>query len=131
MRERVAAARVGRLATVTAAGRPHAVPCCFAIEGETAYTAVDDVKAKSTLQLRRLDNIRHHPEVTLLVDHYEEDWSALWWIRLDGRAHVAPAGSAEHTTAAALLAEKYEQYASRPPPGAVIVVDIEAWRAWP
>jgi PPOX class probable F420-dependent enzyme len=131
MRDRAAVARVARLATTTGDGRPHVVPCCFAVEGDLLYTAVDDIKAKSTLELRRIDNVRLHPRVAVLVDHYAEDWSELWWIRMDGAARVVHRGSPEHAAALASLGSKYDQYRDRPPPGAAIVVEIETWRAWP
>ena len=127
MRRRLRDARVGRLATVTADGRPHVVPCCFVLDGDTVYTAVDDVKPKATPALRRLENIAANPATSLLVDHYEEDWSALWWIRVDGRATVHP----QHAEAIALVTAKYDQYRRRPPPGPVVVLEIERWRAWP
>ena len=130
MHDRLAAARVGRLATVTPSGAPHVVPCCFALDGDVVYTAVDDVKAKSSLALRRLDNLRAHPEVALLVDHYEEDWAALWWIRVDGLARTVGEES-ERARALDLLGQKYPPYADRRPPGAVIGLDIVSWRAWP
>ena len=131
MRRRVADARVGRLATVRPDGGPHIVPCCFAVSGEIVYTAVDRVKAKRTTELLRLGNVRRHSSVCLLVDEYAEDWSALWWVRVDGRAHVAERGSSEHRAATELLAEKYEQYRSGPPLGPAIAIDVAAWRAWP
>jgi PPOX class probable F420-dependent enzyme len=131
MRRRVAAARVARLATVDVKGRPHVVPCCFALDGETLYSVVDDVKAKSTRALRRLENIRIHPDVTLLVDHYEEDWSALWWVRLDGVARVLDDASPRHEAGTRLLVDKYEQYADASLSGPLIAVDITQWRAWP
>jgi PPOX class probable F420-dependent enzyme len=131
MRQRVAEARVARLGTVTREGHPHLVPCCSALDGEVVYTAVDDVKAKTTTALRRLENIRSRPAVTLLVDHYDDDWSTLWWIRMDGHARVVDAGSAEEATARRLLAEKYEQYRDRPMAGPVISIEITRWLAWP
>ena len=127
MRRRLADARVGRLATVTADSRPHVVPCCFALDGDVIYTAVDDVKPKATPALRRLANLAENPAASLLVDHYDEDWSALWWIRVDSRAAV----HAQHPHALDLLTAKYEQYRRRPPPGPVIVLQVERWRAWP
>ena len=127
-RGRVAKARVARLATVRADGRPHIVPCCFVLD-RLIYTAVDDVKPKATLRLRRLDNIADNPRVSLLVDHYSDDWSSLWWIRLDGRAHVA--SDKERVIALDLLAAKYEQYMRHPPPGPVVVIEIDTWRSWP
>ncbi|MDQ3889681.1 MAG: TIGR03668 family PPOX class F420-dependent oxidoreductase [Actinomycetota bacterium] len=125
---RVAHARVGRLATVDREGRPHLVPFCFAAEGETIYSAVD-AKPKHSQRLRRLENIREHPSVSILVDHYDEDWSRLWWVRLDGRAEVLEGGS-ERERALRLLEEKYEQYRARRPDGPVIAVRVEGRRAW-
>src|ERR671935_2729089 len=93
MRNRVAAARVARLATVDARGRPHLVPFCFVLDGEELLSAVD-AKPKATQRLRRLENVRANPAVSVLVDHYEEDWSRLWWVRVDGRAEVVESGGA-------------------------------------
>jgi PPOX class probable F420-dependent enzyme len=128
MRERVRDARVARLATVGPGGRPHLVPICFVLEGDVLYSAVDE-KPKRSKRLKRLENIRNHPEVTVLVDHYEEDWTRLWWARLDGRASVLDEGP-ERERALALLREKYEQYRSQPPRGPVIAVRVERWRGW-
>jgi PPOX class probable F420-dependent enzyme len=128
-RLRVADARVGRLATLTTDLRPHLVPCCFALELDTVYSAVD-AKPKSTWALRRLANVEAHPAVSLLVDHYEEDWTALWWVRLDGHGRVVDRGP-ERDRALGLLAAKYPQYRSDPPPGPVLAIDVERWRTWP
>jgi PPOX class probable F420-dependent enzyme len=128
MRSRVDRARVGRLATVDADGRPHLVPICFALDGEVLYSAVDQ-KPKRSRRLRRLENIRRNPAVTVLVDHYEEDWSRLWWVRLQGEARVLDDGS-ESERALALLAEKYAQYRREPPAGPVVRLDIREWRGW-
>jgi PPOX class probable F420-dependent enzyme len=129
MRRRVKDARVARLATVRSGGQPHVVPCCFVLEGDAVYSAVD-AKPKSTLVLQRLVNVQANPAASLLVDYYDEDWSTLWWVRLDGVAHVLDAGATrEH--ALDLLAAKYEQYRRRRPPGAVLALDITGWKAWP
>ena len=120
---------MARLATVTAAGRPHLVPCTFCLDGESAFTAVD-AKPKSTMALRRLDNVRANPWATLLVDHYDHDWSQLWWVRVDGPARVWEAGP-DRERALDLLAAKYPQYRATRPPGPVIEVRIERWRSWP
>ncbi len=125
MRARLTAARVGRLATVKPDGTPHVVPCCFALDGDTIFSAVD-AKPKSTLALQRLENIRAHPHASLVVDHYEDDWSQLWWVRVDGQARISNAPNAIE-----LLQAKYPQYAETPPPGAVVAIDITRWRAWP
>jgi PPOX class probable F420-dependent enzyme len=131
MRERVREARVGRLATVTGEGRPHVVPCCFVLAGDAAvvYSAVDG-KPKSTLELRRLANIRANPYASLLVDQYADDWSALWWVRVDGAARVVHEGG-ERDQAIAALTAKYDQYVGSPPRGAVVALDVSTWRAWP
>jgi PPOX class probable F420-dependent enzyme len=128
-RERVAGAPVGHLATVTAEGRPHLVPCCFVLAGDWIYSAVD-AKPKSTASLRRLANITVTPAVALLVDHYDEDWSDLWWVRVDGTAQVFESGARRHDAIAA-LAGKYRQYRETPPPGPVIAVEVTGWRWWP
>ena len=125
---RLAIARVARLATIDPDGRPHLVPIVFATDGETLYTAVDQ-KRKRSRRLRRIENARNRPDVTILVDHYEEDWSRLWWIRLRGRARVLDHGD-ERQRALALLTEKYPQYGQQPPEGPVLAVTITEAREW-
>jgi PPOX class probable F420-dependent enzyme len=129
MRRRVVEARVGRLATVTPSGLPHIVPCCFVLEGDTVYSAVDH-KPKSTFDLVRLENLRATGVASLLVDHYEEDWSRLWWVRLDGRGRVEEGGDTRER-ALGLLAAKYERYRQQMPAGPAVVIDVTTWRAWP
>lgn len=128
MRRRLSEARIGRLATVRENGRPHLVPCCFVVDGERLYSVVD-AKPKRTLALRRLDNVRANPGVSLLVDRYDEDWSQLWWVRADGRARVGD-DPGERARAVELLTAKYPQYRAAPPPGDLLVIEIEQWRAW-
>ena len=127
-RERLATARVAHLGTVDAEGRPHLVPCCFVLEEDTVYSAVDG-KPKRSPHLQRLANVRAHPDTTLLVDYYEEDWSRLWWVRVRGRGRVVT-DAVEADRARALLVAKYAQYRSRPPDGPVLAVEISEWRAW-
>jgi len=129
-RARFARAPVARLATVRADGSPHIVPVCFALApgSDTLVSVVDD-KPKRTTALRRLDNVRAHAAVSLLVDHYDDDWSRLWWIRVDGRAAVVDGGP-EHERAVAWLADKYHQYRDRVPAGPVLRVAIERWHEW-
>ena len=129
MRRRVGEARSGVLSTVTADGRPHAVPCCFVLTDDVVYSAVD-AKPKSTLALRRLDNLAANPAACLLVDRYDDDWSQLWWIRVDGTARVLTDGD-ERDHALDLLAAKYPQYQVIRPPGPVIALNITSWRSWP
>jgi len=119
---------VARLATVDAEGRPHVVPCCFAVDGDLVYSAVDQ-KPKTTQRLARLAHIAAHPAVGLVVDHYEDDWARLWWVRLEGRARLVEGGP-EWERAVALLVAKYAQYRAQPPTGTVIAVEIERRRSW-
>jgi PPOX class probable F420-dependent enzyme len=119
---------VARLATIDPDGRPHLVPIVFALDGDTLYSAVDR-KPKRSQRLRRIENARARPEVTILVDHYEDDWSRLWWIRVRGRARVLDDG-AERERALALLVEKYPQYRAEPPDGPVLAVDVADVREW-
>ena len=121
----VDAERVARLATVRADGRPHVVPVCFSLDGDTLYTAVDE-KPKSTRRLRRLANIEANPRVELVIDHWDEDWSRLWWVRLSGRARLV-----EHDARALeLLQAKYPQYRAEPPAGPFVVVTIDRRSEW-
>jgi len=119
---------VARLATVDPDGRPHLVPIVFALDGDTLYSAVDR-KPKRSTTLRRIENARARPDVTVLVDHYEDDWRRLWWIRLRGRARVLDDGD-ERERALELLAAKYPQYRDEPPDGAVLAVDVVETRGW-
>ena len=128
LHRRVAEARVARLATVDAEGRPHLVPICFVLESDTLYSAVDR-KPKRTAALKRLENIREHRQVAVLVDRYDEDWSRLWWVRLDGRARLVE-DERERARAVGLLAAKYEQYGREPPDGPVLAIEIERRRGW-
>jgi len=129
-RERFARAPRAHLATADAAGRPHLVPITFALVGEVIYSAVDDAKPKRTTALRRLANIAENPAVSMLVDHYDEDWSTLWWVRADGRARILDGEQAEAQAALSALAERYAAYRARTPPGPVIAVDVERWVSW-
>jgi PPOX class probable F420-dependent enzyme len=122
--ERLTAARVGRLATVTGDGRPHVVPVCYTLHQGRIVTAVD-AKPKATTALARLENVRATGRASLLVDHYEEDWSQLWWVRVDGPAEVL-----ESEAAIDALTAKYDQYVSARPAGPVIAITPERWRSW-
>jgi PPOX class probable F420-dependent enzyme len=128
MRRRLAGARIARLATTTREGTPHVVPICFALDGDRLYSAVDR-KPKKSLRLRRLANIAAHQRVSLLVDHYDEDWSQLWWVRVDGNAKLLSEGN-EMGHGLELLTGKYGQYLQSPPPGPVIRIDIDHWQSW-
>lgn len=128
-RELLSSARVARLATCNAAGRPHLVPIVFAVDGDVIVTAVDH-KPKRTTRLRRLANIAANPRVSLLADHYEDDWSQLWWVRADGSARVIERDEEEHAGAVTLLSERYEQYRDRPPEGPAVAITVSRWTGW-
>ncbi|MFI6795561.1 TIGR03668 family PPOX class F420-dependent oxidoreductase [Streptosporangium canum] len=127
-RARFRDARVARLATADARGRPHLVPVTFDLDGDTVAFAVDH-KPKRTTDLRRLRDIAANDRVCLLVDHYDDDWTRLWWVRADGRARVAGDG-ADRERALARLAERYPQYCDRPPRGPVVLIAVESWTGW-
>jgi PPOX class probable F420-dependent enzyme len=128
-RARFSEARVARLATVRADGSPHLVPISFALAGDTLYTAVDH-KPKRSRELQRLENIAANPAVCLLVDHYDEDWSQLWWARADGVARIAEPGDPAHARAVELLCARYAQYRGAPALGAAIVIDVTRFTGW-
>ena len=124
-------ARVGRLATADAAGRPLVVPVCYAFDGVRCYSAVD-AKPKRTRNLRRLRNIAENPHVSLVVDEWDEDWSRLRWVIVEGRTEVLTAG-AGFTRAIDLLLAKYPQYRALPlerTEGAVIEIAPERILTW-
>ncbi len=127
-RHRFGTARVARLATVRPEGAPHLVPVTFAVDGDTIYTAVD-AKPKRSSRLQRLENLRAQPRCTLLVDHYNDDWSRLWWVRADGIARVVDAPAPSHA-GLALLIDRYAPYVQSPPNGPLIVVTVTRWTGW-
>ncbi len=125
MRARLFEARVGRLATAGTDGRPHVVPITFAFDGESLFFAVD-AKPKRTTDLKRLRNIAANPAVSVLVDHYEDDWTRLWWVRVDGTARIVE----DTAPALEVLARKYEQYRRTRPPGPVVAISIDRMTGW-
>ena len=125
--ERFGAGRVARLATTNEDGTPHLVPVVFALVGDVVWTAVD-AKPKSTTALRRLDNVRAHPTVSLLVDAYSNDWSTLWWVRADGTATILDVEDAAVGLGALIV--KYPQYQEQRPPGPVLRIDVARWASW-
>ena len=121
-------ARVATLATISESGAPHLVPVVFARTGSNVVTAVDG-KPKKGPSLARIQNIVHDPRVTLLVHHYEEDWSRLWWVRIDGQASLVQDGEAFQAALAA-LSKRYPQYEFVDLSGPVISIRIERTTAW-
>lgn len=129
VRRRFADARVARLATADGSGVPHVMPIVFALDGDTIRTCVDD-KPKTTRQLRRLADIAENPRVSVLVDHYDDDWSQLWWVRVDGIATVHDADTDSGAAGLDALVRKYTQYRVQRPSGPVITIDRLNWRSW-
>jgi PPOX class probable F420-dependent enzyme len=125
---RLVEARVGRFATADAAGIPHVVPFVFVVEGATLYWAVD-AKPKRSPRLKRLANIEANPNVEVVVDEYDEDWSQLWWVRASGAASVLSEGD-EQGLALRLLASKYPQYVAEPPSGPVVAITLSRVTGW-
>jgi PPOX class probable F420-dependent enzyme len=119
---------VATLATVGSNGVPHIVPIVFAVHNDVIYTAID-AKRKTTRRLRRLANIEDNPAVSLLVDHYDDDWSQLWWVRADGVAAIHYSGE-EMASGYALLRRKYLQYQRIALDGPVVTVDVQRWSSW-
>lgn len=113
----LASQRIARLATADAAGAPHAVPVCFAIDGTSLYITIDEKPKRPGAELKRLRNIRENPKVAVIADHYDEDWSQLAWVMLRGVAGILEPAStdativAEHARAQSLLIARYPQYA--------------------
>ncbi len=128
-RDRFAGSPVLRLATAGADGRPHVVPCTFAVDGARRIVIGIDNKPKASTNLRRLRNIRENPRVSLLVDHYADDWTRLWWVRAEGTAAVEEAG-VEHAEHWDLLRARYPQYGAVVLRGPMIVVTVERWSGW-
>ncbi len=126
-RERFAAARVARLATVTPEGSPHIVPIVFAVAGDIIYTAVD-AKPKSTTALRRLANIAANPQVAVLADFYDEDWTRLWWVRADAAAATVMGMQAR--IGIDRLTARYPVYRDQSPPGPVLALEVARWSGW-
>jgi PPOX class probable F420-dependent enzyme len=110
IRAKLEAARVARLATLDTERRPHLVPICFAGDGTVFYSAIDrKPKRVSPSRLARLKNIKVTPQVALLVDHYDEDWTRLWYVLVRGEAELLSA-PAERKRAVQCLRAKYQQY---------------------
>lgn len=126
--ERLARTRVGRFATSGPGDGPHVVPVTFTVVG-TALVHMVDHKPKTTYRLKRILNLEDEARASLLVDHYDEDWETLWWVRVDGHATVVSSGP-EWEIARAALTDKYSQYAETPPDGPAIYLSIDRVTSW-
>jgi PPOX class probable F420-dependent enzyme len=129
VRDRLEQARVARLATVRPDNRPHLVPVTFAVAEDGRVLTAVDAKPKKSANLQRLRNIAAQPAVSLLVDAYDDDWSRLWWIRIEGDALVLE-DPAARTALLPPLVEKYSDYADQPPAGPLIVITARTWTHW-
>lgn len=119
---------VGHLATVRPEGTPHLVPVTYAVIDNQVVTMVDH-KPKTTSHLQRLANVEANGAASLLVDQYSDEWSDLWWVRVDGSASVHRDGSVRRQATAALVA-KYFQYQEQQPKGPAIVMSIDQVSYW-
>ena len=103
-------ARLGHLATSDATGTPHVVPVCYVFDGQSIYSVLDQKpKRIAPSRLKRVRNIQANPQVSLVVDHYEEDWRRLWYVLVSGESLLLEAGG-EQAAAVKLLRDKYPQY---------------------
>jgi len=110
VRDFVQAHRVARLGTVDNAGRPLVLPICYILAGESLYSPIDEKPKRVPVhRLKRLQNIQKNPHVALVIDDYSEDWTALSYVILHGRAEILTGGSAFERAVLALR-EKYPQY---------------------
>jgi PPOX class probable F420-dependent enzyme len=121
-------ARVATLGTMRSDGTPHLVPCVFAPADPVIYLPVD-AKRKRTRALARLANLEADPRAVLLVHGWDEDWSRLWWVRLDGRARLIQDLSEMHTPRRLLLA-RYAQYTDPTELHPIIALEIDSWATW-
>ena len=128
LRRRFASSPVARLSTVRPDGGPHVVPIVFALVDDLVFSAVD-AKPKRSRDLQRLANIRADPRCALLVDHYEDDWRRLWWVRADGAGAVVDGPTDQHPGIQALV-QRFRQYRDEPPSGPLLVVTVRRWTGW-
>ena len=128
MRRRVESAQVARLATVKPDGGPHIVPMCFVLVGQTVYST-SDYKPKTTPNLQRFKNIAANSNASLLVDHYDDDWEKVWWVRLDGEARMVTDRS-ELEEAIDRLRAKYVQYETLERDSSAMALEIKRWSGW-
>jgi PPOX class probable F420-dependent enzyme len=106
----ISAAVIAHLATVSAAGEPHNVPLCFWFDGARFYFVIDEKpKRKIGIAIKRMKNIAQNPRVALLIDHYDDDWTRLAYVLINGAAKVVE-DAAEYSRAIENLRAKYPQY---------------------
>ena len=123
--------RVARLATADAGAHPHVIPICFVVTGNTVYFSIDEKpKKQSGAPLKRIANMRENPFVALVADHYDDDWSRLGWVMVQGRAEFRASGE-EHDRAQASLRVRYRQLEAMGIEGLpVVAIRIEHAASW-
>jgi len=123
--------RVARLVTVDEAGRPRVVPICFVCADGCVYSVLDaKPKRVPVRDLRRVRNLLAHPDVQVLIDRWDEDWTKLAYVQLRAVASLLEEGP-EHEKALAMLRERYPQYVAMGIEGApVIRVEVQSYVAW-
>lgn len=110
----LAPSRRAVLATIAPDGRPRLVPVCFVVDPDrpVLHIPLDHKPKRSTdpTALARVRDIAADPRVTLLADRWDEDWTRLAWLRLEGRAMVVDRGEPGHEDVVAALRARYPQY---------------------
>jgi PPOX class probable F420-dependent enzyme len=133
VRDFISAARIAHLATVSGANEPHNVPLCFWFDGARFYFAIDEKpKRKTGAAIKRMKNIAENPRVALLIDHYDEDWSRLAYVMINGAATIV-ADTREYSLAIQNLRAKYSQYKDMkfsPEINPVVRIDPDRVHAW-
>ena len=119
--------RIGHLATAAASGMPSVVPVCFALQGETLYTALDE-KPKRSPHPRRIRDLAANPRAAFVADHYDEDWSRLGWVMIRGNGAILGSGE-EFERGCDLLRRRYAQYATMilSPLIALRILEVRFW----
>ena len=123
--------RVARLATADSSGRPHVIPICFVVMAQTVYFTIDEKpKRISGAPLKRVANIQENPFVALVADQYDDDWSRLGWVLVQGPAEILDSGD-EHDRAQAGLRARYPQLRDMRIDGLpVVAIRIEHATSW-
>ena len=122
-------ARVARLGYLDADDLPRVLPVTFAAAQGAVWSSVDE-KPKRSAELARVRWLRRRPEAALTVDRYSDNWGELAWVELLGRVEVLD--PADGPAGIDALAEKYEPYRERRPPGPLLRLEVERvlwWRA--
>ncbi len=130
IRRFIDAQRVARFATADGNGQPHVVPVCYCLLQQDFYFSIDDKPKRTKTGLRRIRNIEQNARVSVVIDHYEDDWQRLGWVMLNGRAEILLDGD-EHDSAQSALMERYPQLRQMDIAGLpVIVTRVENVRHW-